>query len=98
MTDGTNGAAEAKAEPQSTKPPLCTCIQDPFAALPPEARPPTPPKKGDLRKVECPGCGMEYWTNRATDLCIDCERKGARPSASQPRGDDRSRSREEGAG
>ena len=29
-----------------------------------------------LRKVKCPACGFEYWTNRDTDLCIDCEKKG----------------------
>lgn len=34
------------------------------------------PKKSDLRKVTCPGCGLVYWTNRATDLCMDCEKAG----------------------
>ena len=29
-----------------------------------------------LRKVTCPGCGLVYWTNRKTDLCVDCEKKG----------------------
>jgi hypothetical protein len=29
-----------------------------------------------LRKVKCPACGLEYWTNRKTDLCIECEKKG----------------------
>jgi|GEM_PF-725371 hypothetical protein len=59
-------------------PPQCTCVQDPFAALPPELRPPPAPKKGGLRKVTCPGCGLVYWTNRKTDLCPDCEKKGLR--------------------
>ena len=26
-----------------------------------------------LRKAVCPECGKHYWTNRKTDLCIDCE-------------------------
>ena len=55
--------------------PLCTCIQDPFAALPPELRPIKQRKKSRLRKVTCPGCGHVYWTNRAIDLCVDCEKK-----------------------
>lgn len=54
----------------------CACSQDPFAALPPELRPKSKPKIGGLRKVTCPGCGLVYWTNRATDLCVDCEKKG----------------------
>jgi NAD-dependent dihydropyrimidine dehydrogenase PreA subunit len=29
--------------------------------------------KGLLRKTVCPKCGKHYWTNRKTDLCIDCE-------------------------
>lgn len=58
--------------------PRCTCVQDSFAALPPELRPRPAPKKGGLRKVTCPGCGMVYWTNRKTDLCPDCEKKGVR--------------------
>jgi len=28
--------------------------------------------------VTCPGCGLVYWTNRATDLCVECEKKGVR--------------------
>jgi len=60
------------------QPAMCSCIQDPFAALPPELRPKSPPKMGGLRKVTCPACGMVYWTNRATDLCMDCEKKGVR--------------------
>jgi small redox-active disulfide protein 2 len=28
-----------------------------------------------LRKVACPVCGLNYWTNRDTDVCSDCERK-----------------------
>ncbi len=62
---------QAKGKPKS-----CTCMQDPYAALPPELRP--RPRKNDfgLRKVICPNCGFVYWTNRKTDLCVDCEKKG----------------------
>jgi len=37
---------------------------------------PKPQKKSSLRKTTCPGCGLEYWTNRSTDFCFDCEKKG----------------------
>jgi len=49
-------------------------VKDAFAALPPELRPQSQ-KKSSLRKVTCPGCGLVYWTNRSTDLCMDCEKK-----------------------
>ncbi len=55
--------------------PLCACIQDPFAALPLELRPTGQRKKSLLRKVTCPRCGLVYRTNRASDLCIDCEKQ-----------------------
>jgi hypothetical protein len=60
------------------KPFVCACVQDPFAALPPELRPKSKPTMGGLRKVTCPGCGLAYWTNRVTDLCVDCEKKGVK--------------------
>jgi len=56
------------------EPKLCTCMGDGLAALPPELRP-RPQRKGSLRKVTCPGCGLAYWTNRDTDLCIECEKR-----------------------
>lgn len=56
---------------------LCSCVGDPFSALPPELRH-RPQNKGSLRHVECPSCGKEYWTNRETDLCINCEKVSAR--------------------
>jgi len=56
--------------------PQCTCMKDSFAYLPREVRPKPAQKTGGLRKVTCPGCGLEYWTNRKTDLCITCEKKG----------------------
>jgi hypothetical protein len=54
--------------------PICTCMRDGFAALPAELRP-RAQKKGSLRRVTCPGCGLTYWTNRETDWCIECEKK-----------------------
>jgi len=62
---------EAKAQK-----PLCTCVQDPYADLPPQLRPKPVQKIGGLRKVTCPICGFVYWTNRKTDLCVNCEKKG----------------------
>jgi hypothetical protein len=67
---------DQESEAQDVDIPLCTCVQDPFAALPPEMRPKKATGKGDLRKVTCPGCGTEYWTNRKTDLCLECETGG----------------------
>jgi hypothetical protein len=67
-------------KPSDEKPSVCACVQDPFAALPPELQPKSKPTMGGLRKVTCPGCGLAYWTNRATDLCVDCEKKGVRCS------------------
>ena len=68
--------ANDQAGPGAAKKLQCTCVLDPFAALPPELRPKPVQKIGDLRKVTCPACKLVYWTNRATDLCIDCEKKG----------------------
>lgn len=55
--------------------PLCTCKQDPFAALPPELHPTSQRENSLLHKITCPGCGLVYWTNRMTDLCVDCEKQ-----------------------
>ena len=58
----------------------CACNADPFAGLPPELRPHKDVMSG-LRKVVCPVCGLNYWTNRSTDVCSACERKQpAQPS------------------
>ena len=62
---------QAKESDGQAKP--CTCMKDGFAALPPELRP-RPKKKSSLREVTCPECGLVYWTNRETDLCIECEK------------------------
>lgn len=67
-----------KKEPEGTKkeqPGQCSCVADPFAALPPELRPQKDPNKAGLRKALCPGCETEYWTNRKIDLCIACEKQ-----------------------
>jgi hypothetical protein len=66
---------KAKDAALAVKPPVCTCGQDPFVALPPELKPRPAAKKDGLRQVTCPGCGLIYWTNRTTDLCMDCEKK-----------------------
>lgn len=74
-----------KSEPppsENSGKPLCTCVPDPFASLPPDLRPPLQNKISDLRKVACPGCGLIYWTNRKPDrnldLCNECRKKGVR--------------------
>lgn len=68
--------AETDEKPEEVRPAGCACIRDPFADLPPELRPRPKPHMGNLRQVTCPGCGLKYWTNRSTDLCPDCEKKG----------------------
>jgi hypothetical protein len=55
----------------------CSCVADPYASLPPEARPRPLPKKGALRQVTCPRCARNYWTNRRTDFCLECEQSTA---------------------
>jgi len=29
--------------------------------------------KGMIRKTTCTVCGKQYWTNRESDVCFDCE-------------------------
>ncbi len=65
--------------------PQCTCMTEGFADLPPELRPRRTSRKSSLRKVACPGCGLVYWTNRPTDLCMDCEKKGRTGGPSERR-------------
>ena len=76
-----NDKPGASTTPPPGKPVLCSCNQDPFAGLPPDMRPRPKNTMGDLRQVTCPGCGLIYWTNRKTDVCIDCEKIGVRQSA-----------------
>lgn len=64
--------------PSEGQAPQCTCIQDPFAGLPPELRPRQRSWMDGFRKVTCPGCGSQFWTNRKVDLCADCEKKGVK--------------------
>lgn len=72
-----SGSKNSDREEPVEKPDLsCSCVQDPFASLPPELRPTPEPKKGGLRQATCPACGMKFWTNRSTDYCLDCEKKG----------------------
>lgn len=78
MIRDANEKSDTQDEKKEGDDPLCTCIQDPFAALPPDLRPTRQRKKSLLRKVTCPGCGLVYWTNRPTDLCVDCEKKAQR--------------------
>ncbi len=75
-----NATADEDAKRKADRP--CSCVADPFGTVPVELRP-EPHKKGSLRQVHCPGCGKEYWTNRETDLCLDCERSRAHEPVSQ---------------
>lgn len=72
--------AETDEKPSEPRPADCACVRDPFADLPPELRSQTKPRMGNLRQVTCPGCGLKYWTDRSTDLCMDCEKKGIKIS------------------
>lgn len=72
-------AEKEDVNPPEGQSPLCSCVKDPFAALPPELRPRQRSWMDGFRKVTCPGCGSQFWTNRKTDLCVDCEKKGVRP-------------------
>jgi hypothetical protein len=73
------GPLDAKVESAKAKAPLCNCVEDPFAALPPELRPRQRSWMDDFRQVTCPECGLIYWTNRKTDLCAECEKKSVKP-------------------
>jgi hypothetical protein len=66
--------AEDQERPSATLP-QCCCNTDPFAALPPEERPRNKSPLDNLRHVICPVCGLEYWTNRAGDICSECAKK-----------------------
>ncbi|MCJ7677491.1 MAG: hypothetical protein MUO35_07200 [Anaerolineales bacterium] len=71
--------AGPEATPQSDRP-ICTCLQDPLEALPPELRPKHDALSG-LRETVCPACGLHYLTNRATEVCIRCEARHASAGA-----------------
>ena len=62
-SNGVSFTPETDQEPKS-----CTCTQglrDLMRAA--------PPKRDWLRKTACPACKKEYWTNRESDYCFDCE-------------------------
>jgi hypothetical protein len=63
------------SEPGRASPAGCNCTPDLFGDLPPELRPAAKPAMGKLRHVICPDCGLVYWTNLSTDLCVDCGKK-----------------------
>ena len=74
----------AESQKRSRSVPVgCNCVPDPFAELPPEARPPSKLRMGKLKKVTCPDCGLNYWTNRSTDLCKDCQKNETNSTHSQ---------------
>ena len=73
-----NKPDEERTDAEADVKPGGCCGGDPYASLPAELRPKAAAKKDGLRQVICPGCGLIYWTNRNTDLCVLCERK-ARP-------------------
>jgi hypothetical protein len=58
--------------------PPCGCRADPFASLPPNARPRPRSLTESLPKLTCQGCGLVFRTNRQTTLCMDCEKKASR--------------------
>jgi hypothetical protein len=66
-----------RGDQEDLAPASCGCTADPFAALPADQRPAPPAKRGGLRKATCPGCGLEFWTNRAIDACFSCETSGS---------------------
>jgi len=65
-----------EADPE-VKPGGC-CCRDLHASLPTELRPKPASKNDGLRQVTCPGCGLIYWTNRKTDVCLTCKKAGRR--------------------
>ncbi|MGC8878249.1 MAG: hypothetical protein ACP5R2_03410 [Anaerolineae bacterium] len=76
LTDDSQGGTLMREDEEGAVEALsgCGCHLDPFAALPPEERPRGKSPLGDLRHVVCPICGLEYWTNRAGDVCPKCEK------------------------
>jgi hypothetical protein len=67
---------ETEAE-ANVKPGGC-CCGDPHSSLPAELRPKPCAKNDGLHQVTCPGCGLTYWSNRKTDVCVTCENAGRR--------------------
>ncbi|MBM3121684.1 MAG: hypothetical protein FJZ97_05805 [Chloroflexi bacterium] len=67
----TDQAPQAPLPTPATESGGCGC-RDPFAGLPPEARPKLLSRSDVLRETRCPECGLVYKTNRSTDVCIQC--------------------------
>ncbi len=68
-----NKPDEARPDAEAdVRPGGCSC-EDPYASLPAELRPKPAAKNDGLRRVTCPKCGLVYWTNRTTDVCVQCE-------------------------
>lgn len=76
VTKGEDAPPEPRVPEMAAR---CTCGKELHLDPPPEAGARKAQGKSDLRQITCPACGMPYWTNRRTDLCIDCERSGRRP-------------------
>ncbi len=69
---GDRTGAEAEVKPGGC------CCGDPYASLPADLRPMPGAKKDGLGQVTCPGCGLIYWTNRKTGVCVTCKKAGRR--------------------
>ena len=67
---------KSKISSQNASPSGCDCVQDPFASLPPDLHPKNKTWKSSFRKVTCPGCELEFWTNMNDNFCFGCRKKG----------------------
>jgi NAD-dependent dihydropyrimidine dehydrogenase PreA subunit len=54
--------------------PLCHSRAISFPSKNVENRQEGEDEKGLIRKVTCSECGKQYWTNRQTNVCFDCEK------------------------
>lgn len=84
--DKTNNSDPIKPD-EPAKQSYCPICHDPFSDLPPELRPHSENNMGDLRRITCPGCGLVYWTNRKTNLCVECEKKGVKIAETKESGE-----------
>ena len=70
-----NKPDEERTDAEADVKPGGCCCGDLYASLPAELRPKPAAKADGLRQVTCPRCGLLYWTNRRTDVCVRCEEK-----------------------
>lgn len=70
MIDPGNKSDDSVAKP-------CSCVQDPYADLPPELQPRQKDWKSSFKKVKCRGCGLEFYTNVDVEFCMDCRSKAS---------------------